>query len=779
MSKYKKEFRIWMICLCLSIFGLFTNASVAKGATMTGKVTASSLNVRQTASTKSTVVAGLRQGAVVTITATTTDSGGTRWYKISANVDGNTVIGYVSAQYVSITSGSSGSTSSSNTSSSTSTFLKRYGYVKADSLNVRSRPSAVAPLVTKLPKSKYVLVLDKTKNSGTTWYHVSFLQNGNAVRGYVSASHITLYTTTTSKTAYELATVKNTKLTAYKTANPYDVKRATLKSGQSVIIRGTLSVKGEKWAYVYAIVDGKGMLAYVKEASLCHVTATVDSTKNTLAVTTKDVAAKQIAATMAANVAKLSEDTRVYIKGSLMVLGKKWYKCTFKVSGTTYTGYILASGVEIPSDAEFLEELEAFPSSYHAGLRDLHEKNPNWHFEAVHTGLDWSTVIENESKAGRNVMQSNAPLGGSASAWSAPFSYLSTQAGAYDWSTDTYKVFDGKNWFSANSQVIGHYMDPRNALTSSGIWQFESLAYDSRQKVSVVESILSNTFMRGGYSVKDISTGKTVSGQYKDTFMEAGKQHGASPYFLAVRSKQELGLNGSGSVSGTYPGYTGYYNFFNIGANDSSTGQAIANGLRYASSGASYNRPWTNPYKSIVGGAEYIASSYIKRGQNTLYFQKFNVVSSPYYYHQYMTNVQAPSSEAKSTHNSYSNMGIDEGNFVFYIPVYKNMPSKPVNLPAQGGNPNSYLKNINVKNRTKSLTLTPTFQYQTKNYTMVVENNVSSVNVNANAISSYATVSGGGTVELTAGKTKTVNITCKAGNGTTTTYKIEIYRKAS
>lgn len=779
MSNHKKWNRTWMIYLCLSMICLFTNKSAAQSVTMTGKVTATSLNVRKSASTAASVVAGLKQGEAVNITATTTDSSGTKWYKISTKVNGKSIVGYVSAKYVSVTSTTSDSTSSQGTSSTGSTFLKRYGYVNATSLNVRSKASTSASIVTKLSKSKYVLVLDKMSKSGTTWYYISFLRNGKAVRGYVSAQYITLYATTTSMTEYQLATVDAAKLIGYKTANPYDTKRATLKSGQSVIIRGKLTVKGEKWSYVYALVNGKGMRVYVKTADLQLVTATVGSTKNTLAVTTKDIAAKRIAATMAENIAKLDGDTRVYIKGSLTVLKKKWYKCTFQVQGVSKTGYILASAVEIPSDSEFLKELEAFPSSYHSALKALHEKNPNWHFEAVQTGLDWNTVIENESKAGRNVIQSNVPVGGSVSTWSAPFSYLSTEQGAYDWSTDTYKVFDGKNWFSANSQVIAHYMDPRNALTESGIWQFESLAYDKRQKVSVVQSILSNTFMKGSYSVTDILSGRTVSGNYKDTFMEAGKTHGVSPYFLAIRAKQELGVNGSGSVSGNYPGYKGYYNYFNIGATDSSSGQAIANGLKYASSGTSYNRPWTNPYKSIVGGAEYIASSYIKRGQNTLYFQKFNVVSSPLYNHQYMTNVQAPASESKSTHTSYSNMGIDGGTFVFYIPVYKNMPSKAVSLPASSGNPNSYLKNISVRNGSKSLALTPSFQYQTKNYTMVVDHNVSSVTVNASAISSHATVSGTGTVELTAGKTKTVSITCKAGNGTKTTYKVEIFRKAS
>ena len=36
----------------------------------------------------------------------------------------------------------------------------------------------------------------------------------------------------------------------------------------------------------------------------------------------------------------------------------------------------------------------------------------------------------------------------------------------------------------------------------------------------------------------------------------------------------------------------------------------------------SYNRPWTTPKKAIIGGAEFISSSYIEKGQFTSYFKK-------------------------------------------------------------------------------------------------------------------------------------------------------------
>lgn len=89
-----------------------------------------------------------------------------------------------------------------------------------------------------------------------------------------------------------------------------------------------------------------------------------------------------------------------------------------------------------------------------------------------------------------------------------------------------------------------------------------------------------------------------------------------------------------------------------------------------------YNRPWTNPYKSIYNGATYIANSFSKY-QNTGYLQKFNVnsESGSLYSHEYMANVQAAASEAVNTYNAYKESGILSSSKVFYIPVFKNMPN--------------------------------------------------------------------------------------------------------
>ena len=87
-------------------------------------------------------------------------------------------------------------------------------------------------------------------------------------------------------------------------------------------------------------------------------------------------------------------------------------------------------------------------------------------------------------------------------------------------------------------------------------------------------------------------------------------------------------------------GYEGYYNYYNQGAYKTATASAVVNGLKYAAkTDAATLRPWNTRMKSVIGGAIYIGSRYINRGQNTIYYEKFDMVTP--YTHQYMTNVLA------------------------------------------------------------------------------------------------------------------------------------------
>lgn len=92
---------------------------------------------------------------------------------------------------------------------------------------------------------------------------------------------------------------------------------------------------------------------------------------------------------------------------------------------------------------------------------------------------------------------------------------------------------------------------------------------------------------------------------------------------------------------------------------------------------ASYDRPWVSPKKAIIGGAKFISSGYISKGQNTSYLKKFQVNPNSYYNvytHQYMANLQAPTSEASTSFNTYKANGLLSLPLVFEIPIFNNMP---------------------------------------------------------------------------------------------------------
>lgn len=89
-----------------------------------------------------------------------------------------------------------------------------------------------------------------------------------------------------------------------------------------------------------------------------------------------------------------------------------------------------------------------------------------------------------------------------------------------------------------------------------------------------------------------------------------------------------------------------------------------------------YERPWTSPKKAIVGGAKFIAKSYIAKGQFTSYLKKFNVNPNSFYdmyNHQYMANLAAPSTEASTSWNTYTKNNLTTLPLEFNIPVYDGM----------------------------------------------------------------------------------------------------------
>lgn len=476
-------------------------------------------------------------------------------------------------------------------------------------------------------------------------------------------------------------------------------------------------------------------------------------------------------------------------------------------------GYICGTEIEIRAkeinvSAEFENYVKNnFPKSYWDKIFDLKTLFPNWNFVAHKTGLDWEDVVDNQNNDGTSLIQTNYSP------------YLSKSNESYNSETDQYKIKDGKktgtfvslggnNWFNANSRTIEYYLDPRNFLNVKNVFMFEKLTFNEKNHTKEnISKILNGTFMSGTYSLNGEQ--KT----YTNTFYEAGVITGVNPIYLASRVIQEVGRGRSSAVSGNEFKYwvkknyesipdsgnyecseddkdnnnciqvsvSGVYNFYNIGAyapnenniNENWTkGLIFANGqLRQSYTGS--DRPWNNEYKAIVGGAKYIDSGYISQGQDTMYFQKWNVsnyTKQPKYTHQYMTNIQAPTSEASKIYNAYNNASILDNTFIFEIPIYNNMPEK-TSLPTGDSN-NNNLKNIQINGKTIT-----NFNKNTTNYTVYFPESTDSITLNVETEDSNARVEYNSTISLTTKET-TYNIRSIAQDGGVKLYTIKLIKQS-
>lgn len=317
--------------------------------------------------------------------------------------------------------------------------------------------------------------------------------------------------------------------------------------------------------------------------------------------------------------------------------------------------------LEMPTaNASYSNKFSNYPG-YKELLETLQKEHPNWEFEIVEVKQDWSEILKAESVAhhGRSLISK------------------------YDKAFDKCSICGNKQyepgWYCASRAAVSYYLDPRNSICEDYIFQFEQLTYDSAtQTKKGVEKILADCdYMQGTINYIDTKGKKqTINKTYIDVIMEAAKEYNVSPYHIASRIRQEIGTGkGSVIISGTVSGYTGYYNYFNWGAFGSNI---IGSGLQTAK-----DYGWTNPEKAIKGGVQRLSKEYISQGQDTLYFQKFNVLKGCT--HQYMTNVSASKSEGSTVRKAYKEIGMlsKDSKIKFKIPVYKNMPTFNSPLPGK------------------------------------------------------------------------------------------------
>lgn len=473
-----------------------------------------------------------------------------------------------------------------------------------------------------------------------------FAASAPSASGQVNSSGGVILRKSSSTSSQKLTVLKNNaKITIYKEV--FKTKKSTSKN--------------DIWLYISA----NGKKGYIKASRADNIEYSSVSGK-----VTSDVKFRKGAGTTMKSAGTLKKGANVTVillanpvnsvKGSSLQWykirsgSKYYYVCSTKVQLTdieetssasssqpSYSNYISAPSTNLSDEEKFEEYLkkQGFPEEYKVQLRKLHKDHPNWGFVAYKTNIKWTDALARQTKGGTSLVSGVYPS-----------SYR-----------DGNKQYE-PGWYKASSKVVAYYMDPRNFLNEDGIYMFEDLSYKpSYQTASVTSAILSPSKLPGyGFTA--------------NLFVKAAKANNVSPVFLAARARQETG-GGGDAINGTKILGTKVYNPFNIGAFGGTN--PLYNGLLYA-----YAKGWKTPELAITGGAKELAKNYINEGQYTGYYQRFNVRNGAGKVgtHQYMTNIMAPYTEARSTKDSYAKYGITEKSLVFEIPVYTSMP-KSTKLP--------------------------------------------------------------------------------------------------
>lgn len=355
---------------------------------------------------------------------------------------------------------------------------------------------------------------------------------------------------------------------------------------------------------------------------------------------------------------------------------------------------------------EYYQELLAagFPDAYAKELTELHLLHPTWSFTPLlisetNEKYTWQYVLMKENEEPDNNL-----IGASDS-------YR-----PYRHPTNTDKFDSGS--YQVSDEALAYFMDPRNFLNETDIFQFFDLSGTSAS-IDAVRAVLLGTFMED----ETLENGKT----YADYIYETGLALGVNPVYLAVKIRQEMGVKGSSPVisgscgtllasyyrdnvqvseSGTSvltpsEGYTeeellsldGYYNYFNISASGNGTFTIYYKAMNAAVRGTAAmteawggSPSWDTRWKAIYGGAYVVKTRYVDAYKPTVYLQKFNVDgrASDNFWGQYAQTVTASLSESRTLYQAFAANGALDGECEFLIPVFEGMPSSPSADPAKG-----------------------------------------------------------------------------------------------
>ena len=202
---------------------------------------------------------------------------------------------------------------------------------------------------------------------------------------------------------------------------------------------------------------------------------------------------------------------------------------------------------------------------YKERIEALINQHPSWNFELLYTGLKFGTVTAGECALhSRNLV---------------PSSY----GGEWVCSVCGTKPYDNGSWYCASQKAVAYYMDPRNFLDETNVFQFQDVN-QYKEGVCTLEGIqrkVNGTFLRN----------------YATAMDNACRNQNVNPYFITARLLQEQGTKGTTIGTGMNGGDgKTYYNPFNIGASGNSEEEIYNAALEKAKANG-----WDSMQKGLEG----------------------------------------------------------------------------------------------------------------------------------------------------------------------------------
>ena len=211
-------------------------------------------------------------------------------------------------------------------------------------------------------------------------------------------------------------------------------------------------------------------------------------------------------------------------------------------------------------------------------------------------------------------------------------------------------------------------IDPSKVSSnSSKFYQFAVLdqGYSGKTTASQIDNFIAKNCV---YQESNYGVTSTLRGM-GSTIIAAAKKYNVNEVYLLSHAIIESAWGCSHLSTGRVDGYSGYYNFFGIGAYDVDPyngGAALAK-----------KHGWNTPAKAIEGAAQWISQNYLnnKYNQNTLYKMRWNYTQAANegaVWHQYATAPTWATGIAGVMSNFYSYAGISQYDtgLKFLIPQY-------------------------------------------------------------------------------------------------------------